>query len=257
MERIKELNQYQKGLLLLLSTMIVVFGVIYAVASSKVGFLYKDVILLPSEVNGSTLYSGRIKGQDCCFTVTSDKIVTFQCDEKSYGPYTLAEDPSALPEGEFLSDRTKGIEIKEGDTVIFRGSIYQADTFLLLTNEDGTSAGFSISATMSDGTTYDEYGNVVDPMEPSLSDIISLIDGSELTKRGNWLAWFAGIFISIVTTVSILFADELFRWNLAFQIRNAYNAEPSEWELASRYIGWTVLTLLAFGIYIGGLCLYS
>ena len=253
MERIKDLNRYQKGLLLLLSTMIVVFGVIYAVASSKVGFLYKDVILLPSEVSGATLYSGRIKGQDCCFTVTADKAVTFQCDEKSYGPYTMTEDPSAIPEGEFLSDRTKGIEIKEGDTVIFRGSVYQADTFLLLTNEDGTSAGFSITATMSNGTTYDEYGNVVDPMEPSLSDIFSLINGPELNKKGDWIQWVIAVVVSLLTAVSILFADELFRWNLSFQIRNAYHAEPSEWEIASRYIGWTVLTLLALGIYIGGL----
>lgn len=257
MQRIKELNRYQKGLLLLLCTMIVIFGVIYAVASSKVGFLYKDVILLPSEVNGATLYSGRIKGQDCCFTVTADKIVTFQCDEKSYGPYTMREDSSALPEGESLSDRTVGVEIREKETILFRGSIYKADNFLLLTNEDGTSAGFSITATMSDGTTYDEYGNVVDPMEPSLSDIISLIDGPELNKKGDWIQWVIAVIVSLVTAVSILFADELFRWNLAFQIRNANNAEPSEWELASRYIGWTVLTLLALGIYIGGLCLYS
>ena len=44
---------------------------------------------------------------------------------------------------------------------------------------------------------------------------------------------------------SILFADELFRWNMAFQIRNADQAEPSDWEIASRYIFWTGMPLLA------------
>ena len=51
----------------------------------------------------------------------------------------------------------------------------------------------------------------------------------------------------------MLFADELFRWNLAFQIRNVDHAEPSEWEIASRYLGWTVLTIMALVLYIMGL----
>jgi hypothetical protein len=56
-----------------------------------------------------------------------------------------------------------------------------------------------------------------------------------------------------MTAVSILFADELFRWNLAFQIRNADRAEPSDWEIAGRYIGWTALTIMALVLYVMGL----
>ena len=51
----------------------------------------------------------------------------------------------------------------------------------------------------------------------------------------------------------ILFADELFRWNLAFRIRNAEDAEPSELELAGRYITWTVLPLAALAVFVIGL----
>ena len=53
--------------------------------------------------------------------------------------------------------------------------------------------------------------------------------------------------------VSILFADELFRWNLSFQIRDVYDAEPSEWEIFTRYAGWTVLTVLTPIMYVIGL----
>ena len=256
MERVKSLNRYQKGILLLLAVMMVVFGVIYGIVTSRVGFLYKDVILLPTEENGSTVYSGRIKGRDCRFTVTADKIVTFRSDETVYGPYTVTEDPSAIPEGEEASPHLRGIEVREGDEIIFRGSVYQAESFLLLTNEDGSLAGFNIITTMSDGTVIGENGEIIDPMEPSAEDILSLTDGPELTKKGHWLAWFMGVIVSVMTAVSILFADELFRWNLAFQIRNVENAEPSEWELASRYIGWGVLTMTILALYIAGLRTY-
>lgn len=256
MERIKELGRYQKGILLLLIAMILVFGVIYSTVSSRVGYLYNDVILQPSEVNGCTIYSGNIKGQDCAFTVTADKTVTFQCGEKTYGPYTAKEDPTAIPEEDTFSANMTGIEVKDGEEVIFRGGIFEmggSDSYWMLVNEDGSNASFVITAVMSDGTEVDGEGNVIDPMEPSVSEILHLMDGPELTRKGEWTAWFLGILVSIATAVSILFADELFRWNLAFQIRNVDHAEPSDWEIAGRYIGWTALTVMVLVLYIVGL----
>lgn len=256
MERIRKLDWYQKGILLLLIAMILVFGVIYSVVSSRVGYLYNDVILQPSEVNGCTIYSGTIQGQDCAFIVTSDKTVTFQCGEKTYGPYTAKEDPTAIPEDDTFSAHMTGIEVKDGEEIIFRGGIFEmggSDSYWMLVNEDGSNASIVITAVMSDGTEVDGDGNVIDPMEPSVSEILHLMDGPELTKKGEWSAWFLGIFISVATAVSILFADELFRWNLAFQIRNVDRAEPSDWEIAGRYIGWTALSIMALVIYIMGL----
>ena len=54
----------------------------------------------------------------------------------------------------------------------------------------------------------------------------------ELTHKGDWSVWFGAVFICILNIFYILFADKLFRWNLAFQIRNASYAEPSDWEIA-------------------------
>lgn len=256
MERMKELDRYQKGILLLLAAMIVVFGVVYSVVSSQVGFLYMDKILQPSEEEGNTVYSGTIKGQESSFIVTPEREVTFHYGDKVYGPYTAKEDPTAIPEDDGFSAYMTGVEVRNGGELIFRGGIFQmggTDSYWMLINEDGTNASFTITATMSDGTVVDGDGNAVDQMEPSVSTILELMDGPELTRKGQWLAWFGGIFISIATAVSILFADELFRWNLAFQIRNVDHAEPSDWEIAGRYIGWTALTIMAFAIYIMGL----
>lgn len=256
MERIKELDRYQKGILLLLTAMIVVFGVIYSIVSSRVGFLYHDVILQPSKVEDYTIYSGTIRGQDCSFKVTTDNTVIFQCGEKIYGPYTAKEDPTAIPKDDTFSDHMTGIEVKSGEEIIFRGGIFEmggTDSFWMLVKEDGTNESFVITSVTSDGTEVDGDGNIIDPMEPSVSDILHLMNGPELTKKGEWTAWFFGIFVSIVTAVSIIFADELFRLNLVFHIRNVDRVEPSDWEIAGRYIGWTLLTIMTFVMYIIGL----
>lgn len=72
-----------------------------------------------------------------------------------------------------------------------------------------------------------ENGFVLDRMEPSAS--------------------------TIYVALTMLFADELFRWNLSFQIRNVENVEPSDWEIAQRYIVWTVMTIMALVLFIMGL----
>ena len=68
MEKIKELNRYQKGILILLVVMAVIFGILYAKATSKIGFLYMDKIFEVSQENGNTvqiyrsLKDGRVIG---------------------------------------------------------------------------------------------------------------------------------------------------------------------------------------------------
>ena len=61
-ERIKNLNKYQKGFLAVIIAMVLIFTVVYAVTISRVGFAYKDAILVPSEENGVTVYSGKLEG---------------------------------------------------------------------------------------------------------------------------------------------------------------------------------------------------
>ena len=48
-------------------------------------------------------------------------------------------------------------------------------------------------------------------------------------------------------------ADELFRWGLSFCVRDPEAAEPSDWELASRYFTWIALPMIALAMFIMGL----
>ena len=105
----------------------------------------------------------------------------------------------------------------------------------------------------SDVIERDENGNVIDPVEPSSSTILELMNDPELTHKGEWFAWFGAVFICVLNTISILFADELFRWNLAFRIRNVDDSEPSDWVIAGRYITWIVLPIAALVLFVIGL----
>ncbi len=175
--------------------MAITFWVVYSKTISCVGFEYKDAILVPSQENGSTVYSGKIGGQQASFTVSEDKTVVFQYGDKTYGPYSVT----------------------------------------------------------SDGVERARKGNAMDPMEPPDYIILRLADGPELTHKGEWFVWFCTVFVCILNALWILFADELFYRDLKYRIRNAEQAEPSDWEIVSRYIGWTALTVMAFVLFIQGL----
>ena len=253
MQRIKNLNGYQKGLLLLMLAMALVFAAVYHGTVSHVGILYQDTIFVPEEEGGVTVYSGKIRGERAQITVSEDRSVVFSCGEKTYGSYTVREDPTALPELEIGRDSMTGVEIRDGEKLLFRGGFWKSGEDYWLCNEDGSMDFTQIVYATDDGILRDADGNAVDPLEPSLSDILRLVYGAELTHKGSWLAWLGAVFISILTAVSILYADELFRFDLSFQIQNAEAAEPSEWEMMKRYISWTVFAIAALVIYFLGL----
>ena len=259
MKRFKGLGRYQKGVLLFMAVMVPVFAALYAVTIARVGFAYGNTILVPGHEDGNTVYSGRIQGKQASFTVYADGTVEFRHGDKLYGPYTAREDPSAIPKadskGEPLGgESVTGVELCRREEILFRGCVVDYGNIRWLYNEDGTLEDFlDISITAGNGIITDGNGNIIDQMEPSVSTILDLMAGPELSHKGAWSGWFVGVFLCILTAFSILFADELFRWNLALRIQNADRAEPSDWEIACRYISWTVLPVIAMFVFIEGL----
>ena len=253
MEKIKSLNGYQKGILIFMIVMALIFAVIYPMTISRVGYRYNDAILVPTQENGKTIYTGKVQGETAKFTVSEDKSIEFQYGDKSYGTYTMKEDPTAIPKDSELVEEMTGVEIRNGDELLFRGGVWDSGDFYWLYNEDGTLDSLGFTVMTSNGIELDEDGNVIDRMEPSASNIYELMNEPELTHKGEAMAWFGAVFICILNALTMLFADELFRWNLAFQIRNVEKAEPSDGEIAQRYIVWTAMPIMALIIFIMGL----
>ena len=250
-KRIKNLNRYQKCFLLIMLLMSLVFTILYPITISRVGYEYKNSILVPTQENNNIIYSGKIHGTQAHFTVSEDKTLAFQYGDKIYGPYTLKEDPAAIPQNDDMSGYMTGVELRCGEKILFRGGVLQTADSYWLYNEDGNDYEFSYVA--EDGTERDADGNIIDPDEPSTGNILELMNDPVLTHKGTWTAWLGALIICIFNAFSILYADEIFRWNLAFQIRDTDGAEPSDWEIAGRYVSWIILILVALIIYIMGL----
>ena len=250
MERFWALNRYQKFILVILVLLALGFGVLYGITTARVGYEYEDSILVPTKEGGNTVYSGEIDGMPVSFTVTADNTVTYQYGLKTYGPYIVREDETAIPEGK----RGTGVEVRCGEEIIFRGTFHTLTNYAYLSPESDAYAESSHTVVYDyGGVTYDENGNVIDTDKPSVTTIVEVALGPELTHKGIWFVWFIGLAMCVASAVSILFADELFRWNLAFRVRDAYDAEPSDWEISSRYIGWTLEPIFALIIFIMGL----
>ena len=246
MERFKTLDYRQKWIFLIMGVMVLVFTILYPVTLSRVGYSYRDAILVPHEAEGTTVYSGKIQGEAASFTVTQDKTVTFQYGDFTYGPYTVKEDPQAAPESGDLADSLSGVEIWWQDSRLFRGGARKLDQHgWLLYYENGEPYGLEIKITTGD--------NSAAQMEPSLATILDLAMGPELTHKGHWLPWFLGILLCVVNAVSILYADELFRFWLSFRIESPELVEPTDLEITGRYFGWGAMLIGIFVVFVIGL----
>lgn len=228
MERIRSLGRYQKAVLLATALMALVFTAVYLTVTARVGFAFGDAILLDVHEVSADVYTGKVRGETVRFTVNADRSVTFQRGERLYGPYTAAEDPTAVPADSALAAYMTGVELRRGGEVVFRGGDAPGDY------------------------AADESGSAVSE-EPSVLTLLTLISGPVLRHKGQWPVWLGGVLLCVITALTVLFADELFRWHLSFRIRNADRAEPSDWEIAGRYLSWTALPLLALVVFILGL----
>ena len=181
--------------------------------------------------------------------------MTFHYKDKTYGPYTAKEDPSSIPEEHGLDKITlTGVDIRENGNIFFRGGVWgKANSNLYLISEDGHILYEGISYMTNNGMVYGQNGKPLDKLAPTPVDILLLMHGPELSRCGDGRLWFGGTALVLLTAVSLLFADELFRHNVSFLVRDPESAEPSEWEIAKRYIAWTFLPILALVSYIIGL----
>ena len=245
MERIKELNRYQKGILLLLIAMVSVFTILYAIAFFKTGFVYGDAFLEKRIDSGNTVYTGYVKGERLTYTVAKDKALTCTYGDKTYGPFTAKKDSTAVPWTNGAARDMVGVEIREGEEILFRGGV-------LITNERKMSMVLVPKEVHIDQEPpiYTGY------MKPSPELILQLLSGPKLTKGGNFWTWLGGMIVAAFTALSIVFAEELFHFRLSFSVRYAELAEPSEWEIISRYAGWALGVFATPIIFFMGLTMY-
>ena len=253
MERIKNLNGYQKALIIIMIVAVMVFSIIYPKTVSRVGFRYNNKIFVPTVNDDSSItYSGRLDGKDARFVVSADKkTVEFYHGKDVYGIYTVAEDASAIPKNHQNAGKMTGIEIRDGEEILFRGGIYKygSDSFMLYSEKENYNSMLSNPYIKNNGfkSTDDTTS------KPNAYTVLALMGSPELTHKGSKSIWLMVTALCILNTVTILFEDELFRFEMFFDVRNPESVEPSDWYIMSKYIAWTLMTILSVPLFIFGL----
>lgn len=184
MERIRSLGRYQKSVLLATALMALVFTAVYLTVTARVGFAFGDAILLDVHEVSADVYTGKVRGETVRFTVNADQSVTFQRGERLYGPYTAAEDPTAVPADSALAAYMTGVELRRDGEVVFRGGVLENGGMYLLYREDGSLADIRGVDAPGDYAA-DESGSVVSE-EPSVLTLLTLISGPVLRHKGQW-----------------------------------------------------------------------
>ena len=239
-ERWNSLERLAQVLLIIQGVMLIVFFIVYLILSRQQGIVYHNSFLVRQIQGADTCYTGTVDGLSAAFRVAPEGTVTYQLGDWTYGPYTVS-----VRSEDALTDGPLDVEIREGDTLLFRGSYAPNSSFL----RDESGAPLIEWEVTFGGTA--RSGEGANP--PTLTTLFSLVHDPELTHRGSWLYWVPGTFLLLMGALSILFADSLFRWRLFWRFRNPEGAEPSEWELFTRRAGWVMLSALALLIYLLGL----
>lgn len=257
MKRIKDLDIFQQGLLAAMAVMVLVFSVLYPIALCRKGIEFRNALLVRHAKNGTTVYSGRVNDQDTSFTVSPDGTIFYRHGSAEYGPYTVREDPTAIPKDDALST---GIEVSLGDEVIFRGGASTIHGFLMLADENGNGPLMDDNmvipygnSTIKDGMLYDVNGKIVDSAAPSVSSLVNLFLGPKLTHKGVWAFWLCGFILCALNVFLILYADELFRIGANHWLRNGEDAELSDWAKDQRFYAWCGQAICALILFIIGL----
>lgn len=254
MKRIQEQSAYHKLILILLLLMALLFVPIYASTIGTVGFLYWGELFVPRIEGNTIVYEGKLQGADVSFSVDGST-VSFTYAGRSYAPFTVRRDDTAIPSEYASMPNIVGYEITEGDEIYYRGGAMQYDNgSFLLYGEDGFQSS-NIVIYAPDAIVTDQDGNIIDTRKPSASTLIKLVNDPILTHKGEWAMYAVCAVVSALLALTILFADELFYFRIALRVNEPEQVTPSELELAGRYIGDTLAVIVLFVAYLKGLTL--
>lgn len=249
----KEMSLLRRVLLAILAAMILGFGIATPFVSARKGIAYGDTLLYAAREGEVRRYTGRIDGRRAEFTVTPGGTVEYRWGEEVYGPYRVAEDPSASPKGSMAAWNLPGIEIRRGDEVLFRGGFYDGG-WSALYGEDGEPFDIlNITYGASGGKVYDSNGKELtlrDLHEPGLSTVAELaLREPELTHRGSFALYLLVTLLAAFNMFQICFPGLMFRWSILWHVKDPYAAEPSDFYIFMEQAEWVILTVVAAVLY--------
>ena len=247
-EKWREMSQFRRILLIILAAMVVGFGIATPIVGSRKGIEYQGTLLHFTREGEVRRYAGRLDWRRTEFTVRPGGVVEYRWGDESYGPYTVTRDPSASPDNYMT-----GLEIRQGDAVLFRGGLTGGD-WPVLYDEDGEPFGLvTVTYGTSGGRIYGADGRELsqrDLHKPSLTAMAKLVlQGPELTHRGSFVLYLLVTLLAAFNIFQICFPGLMFRWSIMWHVRDPDAAEPSDWYILMERVEWVILTGMAAVFY--------
>ena len=237
-----DLSKLQKGILMTLLAMTVLFAVLTGVVRSQKGVLFEETLMDVTIEEGKTVYTGKIQGVPVAITVSrgdGTDIVTYQAEDAEADVYTMEYPLEPIQtDGHGM---VPGIRILKNGNVLFRGAYDPDGEFLAWFDENGDwDAGITITGV------YDGYAR---NLELSKGNVMYFANDPELTARGSWGLYLLLVLITAVLAFDVWYPTALFYLQHSCDVRDP---EPSDFYIASQKISWVVYTcaLLCAHIYI-------
>lgn len=244
----REMSRFRRILLIVLAAMILGFGIATLVVGGRKGIEYRDTLLCFTQEGEVRRYAGRLDWKQTEFTVRPGGTVEYLWGEEVYGPYQVAEAPSAAPEAYMT-----GLEIRQGEAVLFRGGLADLGGWPMLYGEDGKPFEMLSFTYSSGGKTYDPNGKELTPRdlhEPSLTMVARLGTGEpELTRRGSFGLYLLTTLLAAFNIFQICFPGLMFRWSIMWHVKDPEAAEPSDFYVSMERAEWVILTGMAAVFY--------
>lgn len=244
-----ELSRDRQVLLVIMAAEIVWFLVANAIAAMRPGLEYRDALLYARREGETQIYTGKVDGEKTQFTVSPTGEVAMQWGDYSYGPYQMTEDPSAAPAQQ---ENAIGIEITQGDEVLFRGG-YVPNSYVSLYQESGEPLmSLDVYMVTGGGTILDGSGGEVSRQEyyaPTPAALARVVLNPELTHRGSVLLYLAVTLFAVLNIAQICFPGFFFRLSLLGRVGNLEDTEPSDFYIAMERIEWAVFAVVCLVLY--------
>lgn len=253
-------------MILIQAFLILLFLILYLTVGRQQVIQYRDETLRCRADGENVIYTGKINGEKAVFTVSPGPVVEYRLGDTLYGPYTIVFDSTAIPDAEDLPWNSTsaadlvGVEVWNGETRLFRGAYHDVNisgstsSFYLVDAQGEISSGDeTVFGLVSSTNGYAEVYGYTHKAEPGAYSILKIATGAGVEQRSSSGMFWLGALFCVVNAVSLLYADALFRWNLRFKIRRVEDAEPSDWEIFSRWVGWIGITITALVCFIIGL----
>ena len=234
----EERTRMQKIILLILAAMILLFGVLNVVSLFRKGVVFEETLLRIQTEEDSTVYSGKVYGDEVSVTVRpAESQVEYLVEDRVHDVYAV-EYPKGLIPTEYGS--VSGIRILKNDQILFEGGYDPQQEFMRWFDKNGEwDPGVYFS--------YGTSGGKSAPEELTRWDVMRFLEGPEPVHRGSIGLYLLVVLMTLLLMLDVAYPLVLFRLEHCCDVRDP---EPSDFYLAMQKVVWVIYPFLLLAGYI-------